>query len=399
MRRAAGPHGFSASPAFEHYSAIWARDAAITCLGALKTDDDELIAASEATLRTLAGHVSDKGQVPTAVWADRGYWDWGDAGSVDASAWYVIALAEFSRTTGHLDLVRELWPTAVGALKWLSFQDANNLGLIDSAPASDWMDSSLSRSGKVLSTNALFYWAARSAEQLAETIGEAPPLDSADVGRRLNTLFWPTGDQPLISLLDHVAYPSRPDRFSHPTAEAAFTEAVRSDRSFYVAAVEYGRFVDECDVLANLLSIVSGAADQTRTEVILDYLDAEQAAEPYPTKTWPHPIEPGSDRWGLFNVEADRLQDPRWKNPPGSYHNGGIWPYIGGFHALALKQASRDDAASDLLQQLAEANHLATSGEWGFHEWIHPATGEPAGSPHQTWNAGTYALAYLAVNR
>jgi glycogen debranching enzyme len=392
MERSAATAGFVASPSFDHYSAIWARDAAITCVGAARSDNSGLVDAIAATLRTLAARVSKKGQVPTAIWADRDHWDWGDGGSVDASAWFVIALADYLDATDDERLAAELWATANGALRWLSYQDANNFGLIDSPPAADWMDSSLSRSGKVLHNNVLYFWAAASAERIAARLGENAPLDSVDIQRRINTLFWPRVDRPLASLLSGEA-----KRLPHPTAEAAFSEAISEERRFYSAAVDYGRWVDLCDVLANLLAVVSGAAGRQESDLILDYLS--DAAEPYPTRSWPQPIDPRSDRWGLFNGEADRLQDPRWRNPPGSYHNGGIWPYIGGFHVMALLAAQRREEAQELLGKLAEANQLATEGEWGFHEWIHPETGEPSGASDQTWNAGSFAMAFHAMDR
>lgn len=395
LRRAARPEGFAASPAFEHYHGIWARDAAIAGLGACRLDERDLRGAVAATLRTLAQRSSDKGQIPAAIWPDRVYWDWGDAGCVDASAWFVIALGEYTNATGDEQIAAELWPAALRALEWLSYQDVNNFGLVDSPAASDWMDSSLSRSGKVLHINVLYYWAARHAESMADVLGERPPLDAEGIRDRINLLFWPRPGRSLMGMLDHVAYPgdTQPDRLPHPTAEAAYAEAARANREFYGAAFDYGNWVDQCDVLANLLAIVSGVTDDDRANRILDYLRDEAVAEPYPSKTWPHSIEPEHDRWGLLDVEADRLQDPRWRNPPGQYHNGGIWPFIGGFHVAALARLGRSDEARGTLARLAEANQLGAAGPWGFHEWLHADSGRPGGAPDQTWNAGAYLLA------
>ncbi len=394
MRRAAREEGFSASPALDHYAGIWSRDAAITCLGASRSADPLLITTAEKTLRGLATRLSSAGQVPAAFWPDQGYWDWGDAGCVDASAWFVIALGEYLDATNDVGTARELWPSVVKAVAWLRSQDANNFGLVDSARATDWMDSSLSRSGKVLQVNVLYYWCVLHAATMAVTLDQPVPLDPAGVRDRITTLFWPSTDRPLVSLLDHVEFGQRPSRLPHPTAEAGFREAIRADRGFYLASIDYGTWVDLCDVLANLLAIVSGVADRTKTDRILDFLDTEGVADPFPTKTWPQPVDPRQDRWRLFDPEADRLQDPRWRNAPGEYHNGAIWPYIGGFHVAALAKAGRRAEAAKMLNRLAEANNLAADGAWGFHEWLSASDGEPGGAPHQVWNAGTYAFAY-----
>ncbi|MBT8250427.1 MAG: hypothetical protein KJN81_09185 [Acidimicrobiia bacterium] len=394
MRRAAQQDGFSASPGLDHYQGIWSRDAAITCLGASRTGDEQLVGTVARTLRGMADRMSGAGQIPAVYWREPGYWDWGDAGCVDANAWFVIALADYLDATGDVDTARGLWSPVARVVEWLGRQDANNFGLIDSGRATDWMDSSLSRSGKVLQVNVLYYWCIVRAGEIARALGEREPLDPEGVRERINTVFWPSTDRPLVSVLDHVDYPTQPTRLPHPTAEAGFREAIRDDRGFYLASVEYGRWVDVCDVQANLLAIVSGVAVGVRAELILDYLAAEGVADPFPSKTFPRPIEPDADPWGLFDPESDRLQDPRWRNPPGSYHNGAVWPYIGGFHIAALAKVGRTDEARQMLVHLAQANRIALNGNWGFHEWLRDETGEPSGAPDQAWNAGTYAMAY-----
>lgn len=394
LRRASGEDGFSASPGLDHYQGIWSRDAAITCLGASSSGDDEMVATVAATLNGMAARMSDAGQIPAVYWRNPGYWDWGDAGCVDANAWFVIALWDYVRATEDIATASQLWSSVVRSVDWLGRHDTNNFGLVDSGRATDWMDSSLSRSGKVLHVNVLYYWCVTSAIRIAAALEERLDLDPVGIGERINTVFWPSADKPLATVLDHVPYPTRPARLPHPTAEAGFREAMRDDRGFYLASVDYGRWVDVCDVQANLLAIVSGVADRARAELILDYLAAAGVADPFPSKTFPQPIEQDSDRWGLFDPEADRLQDTRWRNPPGSYHNGAVWPYIGGFHVAALAKIGRTDEARHMLDQLAEANRIAQDGTWGFHEWMHGDTGEPSGAPDQTWNAGTYAMAY-----
>ena len=97
-------------------------------------------------------------------------------------------------------------------------------------------------------------------------------------------------------------------------------------------------------------------------------------------------------------LSAEKHIDKRWHNEPWTYHNGGIWPYIGGFHVVALAESDMEQQAEELLQALARANSVGRNDErWQFHEWLHGESGEPAGAARQAWNAGTFVMAWHAL--
>jgi hypothetical protein len=394
MREASLAEGFAASPRLEHYVAIWGRDAAISCLGAYASGEHDLIATARRTLMTLAERSSELGQIPNAVWPARGYWDWGEAASIDATAWFVVAAARHLEATGDQRFLEQIRPALGAAWSWLRHQQANNAGLVDQPPAADWMDSSLSRSGKALYTNVLVALAAVRLTELGLDVG---PLGGEEIAERVNLLFWPEPDRDLGELLAHVPYPDDADTsFPHPATAAAYTKAASIDRRYYVSHVSFGQVVDRCDVLGNLLAVVTGLAPSDRADRILDYLDDVGAAQPFPTKALPEPVLPGNDPQGMFVEVADRNQAERWRNPPGAYHNGAVWPFIGGFHVLALAERGRREAAESMLARLAAAND-SHGDAWGFPEWLHAETGRPAGATGQTWNAAAYVLAYRAL--
>lgn len=384
------PEGFVASTADDHYASIWGRDAAMACLGASHSGVPELIAGVEATLRTLSKLATPLGQVPNVYWPERGYWDWGEGGTTDATAWLVIALAEHVDATGREDIAVELWPAVEGALRWLRFQDVTGTGLVDSPAGGDWMDGTLRRAGRVFHVNVLYHWAAAGAGALATRLGREPPVDADLIRTRIDGLFWPApgSDLAALSLAD---YPGGTASFPHPLAAREFARASYPDRVHHLAVVAFGRFVDRCDVLAESLAIASGL-NATRTDIVLDFIAGAGCAEPYPSRSWPEPFVPG-EPGGLLDTDADALQEPRWRNPPGSYHNGAVWPYIGAAHARAAAIAGRSDQATALLDGVAAANAL---DDWSFPEWIHDETGEPGGARNQTWNAGAYLWASTA---
>ena len=85
------------------------------------------------------------------------------------------------------------------------------------------------------------------------------------------------------------------------------------------------------------------------------------------------------------------LERDRCLNKPDQYHNGGIWPFIGSFWAMALHKTGKKELA---LQELARVAELNKINKWEFNEWFHGKTGEPMGMPGQSWNASTFILAY-----
>jgi glycogen debranching enzyme len=332
----------------------------------------------------MAADASPLGRVPNVVWPERGYADWGEAGATDATAWLVVALDEHVTAWDDAPLAAELWPAAARALSWLAHQDVTGWGAIDSPAAGDWMDSSLNRSGKVLHVNALFAWALRAGERLAGRIGTDPVIEADGLVRRIDALLWPRPDTDLGALVEGAGADAT---FPHTLAATLYREAARPDRRHYLASISYGRFLDECDVLANLLAVLGGMAGD-RSAVILDHLGALGVAEPYPSRTWSHSFSAeGEDR--MLDPFADARQDPRWRNAAGSYHNGAVWPFIGGFHAAALAATGRASEARRVLDGVASANALGA----GFPEWIDGISGEPGGAPDQTWNAGAFLYA------
>jgi len=396
LHASAHPEGFVASASFRHYNAIWARDASITMLGANASGDPALLACSRATIETLARVQSHLGQIVNAYWPDRSYWDWGETGATDATAWFVIAAIDYWKVTGDDRFLQRVRPHIERALEWLSFQDANNVGLITSPEAGEWMDSSLNRSGKVLYVNVLYEWALRGAGDIAgDGLGY---LEAADALRdRIRLFFWPRRESDYSRLLDHVPYPSGARRdFPHPASLRAYAVAIDPNRRFFLSHGTFGRFFDRCDVLANVLAVLTGVADADQAGKILDYLRHAGAGNPYPARSWVV-AENGLDQpYELLKPAADANQDERWRNAPNRYHNGAVWPFIGGFYAAALARSGRQAAHEDIMTRLAAANRLAVDGEWGFHEWIDAGTGAPGGTGAQAWNAGAYVFAFMS---
>ncbi len=388
LRRASTPYGFVASLTDDHYRSIWTRDASIAALGAVASGDPDLRRSGVRSLLTLASCARRNGQIPNAVWTrDAGlYRDWHESGAVDTSAWFAIATAYVLPDCAPEE-AGTLLNAAASAIRWLRDRDLNGMGVLWVPPAGDWMDSTLHLSGRTLLTNSLYVWALRLLEPLADehSLDLGPGLDAGATASAVRMLLWPPEHLDPATLLFEAPADVR-HGWQHPVLAAALHEAHDPDRRWFAATLEAGRVREDVDVLGNCIAVISGVSTEWQTTRILDELDELSVSEPFATRSLAVPIDP-TDPSGLIDPSAEAIQDPRWRNPPFRYHNGGAWPFIGGFHAWALRRAGRRAAAGRVLEAVNRTNVI--DGEWAFPEWVAGDTGEPAATLMQTWSAAS----------
>jgi hypothetical protein len=153
------------------------------------------------------------------------------------------------------------------------------------------------------------------------------------------------------------------------------------------------------DLLGNSLAVISGLASPSRQTAIVEWVETEIAtlqdrgelAVNFPPNLFPflHPTDPD---W------IPRYQD---FNLPGEYHNGGIWPFIGGFYVVALVASGFPELAEERLGVLTDLVRLSRDPNlsFGFNEWIRAQDGTPQGQDWQTWSAAMYLYAATCVEQ
>ena len=161
------------------------------------------------------------------------------------------------------------------------------------------------------------------------------------------------------------------------------------DNHLYLSFVNFSFWGDEGDVLGNLLAILFGLADEGPANRILAALEKSKVHLPGPARAVCDPISPDHFLWRPY---MERHQ----QNFVYQYHNGGIWPFIGGFWAMALAALGRSEQAVVELEKLAELNRI---NDWEFNEWFHGQTGEPRGMAGQSWSAAMFLLARNATRQ
>ena len=392
LHRCATSRGFRASGLAAGYPQVWARDAAITALGAVATGDPSLLAAVKASLVTMARYQSPKGLVPLNVNPDNGTISTENAGSLDANLWYILGHFLYWQTTDDREFLTEHWPSINKALCWLEYQDMNECGLLETPEAGNWMDLVAVRYN-IFYDNVLYYAAALAHQRMHQQLPPSTPLhqltvDAAGINERINLLMWI--DRCWIA--EHFA--EQLEKLKEIRLEwfmLYHNIGTISSRPYYLPWVAFREYGDWCDSLGNCLAVLTGVADGHRREHILRYMYQVGVAEPYPTKAINPPIFPGERDWREYYRSRNL-------NLPHQYHNGGIWPMVGGFHVAALVRHGWYDEAKRLLVSLAKANKQGTNQDWEFNEWLHGESGHPMGFGQQAWSAAMYLYAENAVN-
>jgi glycogen debranching enzyme len=346
------------------YSAIFGRDAAVCAIGMVLSGDVELTRGAAAGLITLARHQARNGQIPKFVDVRRNEADFWYLGCIDATLWWLIAVRFLDQHAAPKGLSRELRGPIEAALHWLSCQEHQRFGLLQQNEASDWADI-MPRSGFVLYSNALWYHVKR-----------LYGLPDADATRHnFNHLFFPFSRE----LADY----RRARLLSHYVRNKA------RNRELYLSFVNFSFWGDEGDVFGNLLAVLLGLADGVMARRVLRALRRAAVNEPYPIRVVCEPITLADKLWRPYM--GRHRQNLAWQ-----YHNGGIWPFVGGFWIAALAANGDAKLARAELVKLARANQL---GGWQFNEWLHGLNFTPSGMPYQSWNAASFFMAHQSLTK
>jgi glycogen debranching enzyme len=390
------------------YQQVWARESMICGLGLWLSASDEGRRIHRRSLQTLRDYQSPLGRTPHNVGLSnvddpaliahggRLYVE-GDeripvedtihAGCVDSNLWYIVGHYHNYVHSGDEGFLADAWPSLEKALLWLRYQDSNECGLLEVHEAMDWADLFASRYN-VLYDNVLYYAVWQAMGLMAQAL-EKPSdfyLENArDVHQKLNRLLWVGPEEP--NDWDWVARTRK--EWLYPLRRVE-TELV--ERPFYLPYMGFRDYADRFDTLGNVLAIIFGVADQTKANKILDYIHGVGLNQPHPVRALYPPIHPGAKDWR----EYYRVRN---LNQPNHYHNGGAWPFIGGFYVTALVQAGRLQEAQVQLAQLARMNRMGRHEPWEFNEWFHGLSGRPMGYAHQSWSAGMYIMAHDAVTQ
>jgi glycogen debranching enzyme len=344
------------------YTAIFGRDAAVCAIGMAVSGDKQLEREAVTGLHTLAGHQASNGQIAKFVDLYRQEADFWYLGCIDSTLWWLIALAILDRRKQPRGLLRRYSGRIKLAIQWLLAQEHQRFFLLQQNEASDWADI-MPRSGFVLYTNALWYF-------VKLLFGVPHPQATYE---NFNGLFHP--------------FSAKLAEYRRARLLNEYVLKKGRDRDLFLSFVNFSFWGEEGDVFGNVLAVLLGLTDKRAAKRTLDALTQAHVNDPYPVRAVTHPIKQQSSLWRPYM--ARHRQNRVWQ-----YHNGGIWPMVGGFWVAALAADGRGEQAQGDLVRMARS---CSVGDWAFTEWLHGRTLAPRGMRGQSWNAAAYLMAEYAV--
>jgi hypothetical protein len=356
VHNSAGPfHGLPRTAAWG-YPEPYTRDLLIAIFGIAVTKNEYLLTVMEKTLNTLAKNQSIKGSIPSMIH------DAENLGASDTTPLFLLAVGVFRKLTGKKDfLENELQK----ALAWMEYQSPSENYLIAQQPTSDWRDEQWVL-GYGLYVNTLVY-------------------------SYLKILGFNEYAEQMQKAMQHFTIKT-------PANPTHLHEGMIIKGKPYFALWSYKVYSSErFDLLGNSIAILSGLASADRRHNIINWVEDEcelmmkngKLALPLAPNFFPF-ISPGDPDW-ISRYESYNL--------PGDYHNGGIWPFITGFHIASLVAADKHQLAVTKLFHLTDLIKKSRKKdlEYGFNEWYKAQTGEPMGEDWQTWSASLYLYAAACV--
>ncbi len=339
-----------------HWFDDWGRDAMISLPGLLLCTGRTEEAAR--VLRLFALAMKD-GVLPNDLGAD-------SYNTVDASLWFVRAVAAYFEQCGDTLLLEELWPALLAVYRRYSRSGegfgADEDGLIFSDAALTWMDARVEgrpvtgRAGKCCEINALWYSALKDMNKLQKALDWSGSPGGADLSRWAKKVkqsfrrFWNSETGCLYDVIDHEDASIRPNQIIAAGIEGLLPDVMRQS--------------------------------------VLDTV-ARELLTPYGLRT----LSPRDPRYA-----------GRYEGGPASrdaaYHQGTVWPWLMGPYIDALisikgrSKAVRSEARELLQPLLSLAAGTGTLPEVFDGNSPH----RPGGCVSQAWSVGEVLRSWKKIS-
>lgn len=370
----------SATEPKDNYDHIWARDCAVTGLSILTSQIDELYTPYINSLKLLQQAANKAGQIPSNIKVDQNgaivkTSFGGTAGRTDASFWWLIGSISYLKQEPD-----EVFSQLVSGQAALIFTLAENWefngkGLMYVPMSSNWADEYITH-GYVLFDQLLRYWALSLA------------------GSFFNRLEWMEKAAQIKILIRQHFLLEQPLKNSHYTLAQQQVLASYELGKNFIASFTPGDRVERFDGwsigLLLMLDIPSPESTQKLINALQECLSLNRS-KGIPA-FWPEikTEEPLYEQL-LSNHSYD------FKNKPGHFHNGGIWPVVNSFLITGLVIAGEKKLSSELADALI-TNLTAPDNDHPFAEYYDLYEGKAGGMKNLCFSAAGILLADTAID-
>ena len=280
------------------------------------------------------------GKIPTTVLPliER-EWD------IDINEYFCLRIARYYRRHRDMEFLRECFPAFAKAVAYLQWRDTDGDGLPEQVPGDYWADwkDVPGVTGRKLAPHFCLLWLAvlREGAFLARELREDALAEEWDA--------W---------------YRRADEHVNLPVEQGGMWDGDHYCEVWYDGMRRGQVLIDQC------VGAIWGVIPEERLGKIYQALQT------------------GECPFGIRETYPYRGDD--FGYPPGTYHNGGVWPYLMFVDALGRYRAGYAGEAERLIKATAHFD-LEEDGSYAPNEYLHGETGENMGAEVQGWSAALYA--------
>lgn len=358
----------------DNYNRIWSRDAAVSALAILSNQIVALYPSIKSSIIHLQKAAAVNGQIPSNVIINEdgemtGVSFGGPVGRTDASFWWVIMSLSYLNHQVDDELRTNIYHQVNAIFKLSDAWEFNGKNLMYVPMSSNWADEYITH-GYVLYDQILRYWA----------------LDLA--GSFYNRDDW---KEKASAVKKAIQYHYLLEGNNY---QSLYTQKQQSDlQNFdltnqFIASFSPGDRIESFDGwsvgLLLMLKIPSNKSLIKLEQAILKIFEAsQQKGIPafYPIITEDNPL--------FKDIQSNYSY--QFKNFPGHFHNGGIWPVVNGFLIAGLNQNGFVETAK-LLQTSLDRNLKLHQQNHPFSEYFCFYDAKPGGVKNLCYSASGYLI-------
>jgi hypothetical protein len=379
LHKVSSENGFLASVQSKaNYKRIWARDSMVCSLAGLLSNDPKLIGQVKKSLNTLAKFQYKHGQIPSNVDVKAKNVSYGGtAGRIDANLWFIVTFGQYVKRTNDLKTLRKLYKNVKQAFELSHLYEFNEKGFIYVPKGGDWADEYV-QEGYVLYDQVLYYQAMREFLYLRNRMNKS----TSELVKKVEILR----QKILVNfMLDQKNRSSK--YIYHKTLFDKHLKKKKYRTKYLLAYFNPSEYGWRFDGFGNSIALNLNILPDSKKEKLFVYMEQNFSGKEnwlvpafYPAITskdyeWPELVN--SHQFGF-------------RNKPGEYQNGGLWPVITGFYVGAL--AKKNLALAE--KHLDGINYANSLGGWSFREFVSARTLKGGGTKQQAWSAAAGVIAY-----
>lgn len=385
LHAACVPGGIVASTQMsDNYRRVWARDSVIAGLAGVMANDSKVIEGLRQSIFSLKAAQKPLGQIPSNVTvSDAGLVQGVSYGTlaarIDAVSWYCIGAA----TITQLGLVSAeeslaLQDSLGKAFDVLDIAEYNGRGLVYVPQGGNWADEYVTQ-----------------AYTLYDQLLRARALDLA--GKVWAREDWSTKSRFIYKVIEANYWADNlpvSSTYRYRPAEADAHLQLPMTPYWYCAIAPSG-YDNRFDLFANALALTSPICQANQAESVLTYIKTLMTQTQNLVPTFYPVIHENSTEWA--QLKAHHLY--AFKNAPGCFHNGGVWPMTLGWLGLGAARWGNTELAATLLTALEDALKTNDSEEYHLYEYISSLNFKTGGIQDLTFSASGVVLLDLVAQR